>query len=81
MRGWGIAEVAQWAASLNGLTSDHADVLFDNEVTGADLLDSVTKDDLLRVGMPLGPTGRIMAALAAIKIADVVAPTSGDFCS
>ena len=76
MRGWGIADVARWTASLTGLTSAHADILLKNEVTGADLLDGVSIEGLHAVGMLLGPAVRIMAALAAIKIA--AAPASGD---
>ena len=68
IRGWDFSQVAQWASKIDGITSTHVDILFNNEITGADLLDSVTKDDLFKVGMPLGPAGRIMSAVAVIKL-------------
>ena len=76
-----VAEVAKWALTIRDIVSYHANFLVKNEVTGADLLDRVTEEKLERCGMPGGPAGRIMAAVAAIKIAEVVAPASGDFCS
>ena len=76
MRGWGIAEVAKWALTIRGITFDHADILFKNEVTGEDLLDHVTEEKLKRLGMPGGPAWRISSALAAINPVEAAMPSS-----
>jgi hypothetical protein len=76
MRGRGIAEVAEWALTICGITSTHTDILVNNEITGEDLLDRVTEEKLERWGMPGGPAGRIMSALAAVKLAEAAVPAS-----
>lgn len=76
MRGWGIAEVVRWALTIRNISSDHANILGKNEITGEDLLDRVTEEKLVSVGMPLGPAGRILSALAAVKTAEATGPSS-----
>jgi hypothetical protein len=36
IRSWGVAEVAQWALTVRSITSDHANVLFKNEIRPRD---------------------------------------------
>ena len=67
MRCWGVADVAKWALTIRGIDADDAAILVKNKITGGDLLDRVTEEKLVSVGMPLGPAGRIMSALAAIN--------------
>ena len=76
MRSWGVAQVAKWALSIDGVTPVHTDILFQNEITGADMLDRVTEKKLERWGLPGGPAGRIMSALASINSAEAVAPVT-----
>ena len=74
---WGAEDVKQWAMTVKGITEMHANILVAQEIDGAALLDVVTKDDLLKVGVPLGPAGKLMNAVAAIKKAGGTAPTDG----
>lgn len=67
IRCWSVNKVAMWALTIDGITSSHTDILLKNEVTGADMLDSVTTEGLERWGMPGGPAGRIMSVLAASR--------------
>ena len=76
MRGWGVSEVANWAKTIHDITPQHADILVENEIKGADLLDRVTQADLERWGMAGGPAGRIMSALAADKPVEAAVPAS-----
>ena len=77
VRSWGTEGVKQWAMKVDGTTEVHANILVAQEIDGAALLDVVTKDDLLKVGVPLGPAGKLMNAVAAIKKAGGTAPTDG----
>jgi len=76
VRSWGVSEVAEWALAIRSISSIHVNILIKNEITGEDLLDRVTKADLLAVGMALGPAGRIMSALAAINTAEAAVSSS-----
>ena len=76
IRSWSVADVAKWVVKIHSITSAHADILFKNEITGEDLLDHVTEEKLERWGMPGGPAGRIMSALAAVKSAESAVPAS-----
>ena len=76
MRGWSIKEVATWASANCGIDADDAAILVNNKIKGADLLERVTTADLLAVKMPLGPAGRIMSVLAAIKSVEAAVPSS-----
>ena len=76
VRSWGVSEVAKWALAIRSIDADDAAILVTNKITGEDLLDRVTKADLLAVGMPLGPAGRIMTVLAAINPVEVAVPAS-----
>lgn len=76
MRGWGVAEVVQWALTIDRLDADDAAILAKNKITGVDLLDRVTAAALERWDMPGGPAGRIMGALAAVKTAEAAVPGS-----
>ena len=76
IRSWGAAEVAKWALTIRSIDYADAAILAKNKITGEDLLDRVTKADLVAVGMPLGPAGRIMSALAAAQSVEApVVPT------
>lgn len=59
--------------TIDGVTPVHTDILFQNEITGADMLDRVTGEMLERWGLPGGPAGRIMSS---INSADAVVPVS-----
>ena len=76
VRSWGVSEVAKWALAIRSIDADDAAILVTNKITGEDLLDRVTKADLLAVGMALGPAGRIMSALAAINTAEAAVSSS-----
>jgi len=76
MRSWGVTQVSKWALTIDGVTPIHTDILFHNEITGADMLDRVTGEMLERWGLPGGPAGRIMSALASINSADAVVPVN-----
>lgn len=56
----------QWSISI-GIDADDAAILVKNKITGADLLDIVTEEKLKELGMPLGPSWRLLSAVAAIK--------------
>ena len=75
MRGWSSTDVQKWALTISILPV-HANILLDNFITGEDLLEHVTTADLLAVKMPLGPAGRIMSVLAAIKSVEAAVPSS-----
>ena len=75
VRGWRKENVMIWATVL-GLDDDDAAKLVDQKIDGAALLE-VTQADLLAVGMLLGPAGKIVRAVAAIKNAGGTAPTGG----
>ena len=75
VRSWGTEGVKQWAMKVDGTTEVHANILVAQEIDGAALLDVVTKDDLLKVGVPLGPAGKLLNAVAAIKEAGGTVPT------
>ena len=77
VRGWRKEDVASWALKL-GLDDDDVATLVDQKIDGKRLLDVVTEEKLRAVGMPLGPAGDVMNAVAAIKRAagDTV-PTDG----
>ena len=77
VRSWVAPRVKQWAMTVDGITEVHANTLVAQEIDGAALLDVVTKDDLLKVGVPLGPAGKLMNAVAAIKKAGGTVPTDG----
>jgi len=47
MRGRGVAEVALWALTIDGIDADDAAILVQNKITGAVLLDRVTEDKLV----------------------------------
>jgi hypothetical protein len=76
MRGWGVNELALWALAIDGIIADDENILVKNRITGADLLDRVTEEKLERWGMPGGPAGRIMSAVAAFKSVKVAVPAS-----
>ena len=78
VRGWLDVDVKQWAWKDVGIKEGHADILVKQEIDGKRLLDVVTEEKLWAVGMPLGPAGDVMNAVAAIKRAagDTV-PTDG----
>lgn len=80
IRSWGAAEVAKWALTIRSIDDADAAILEKNKITGEDLLDRVTKADLVAVGMSLGPAGRRMSALAAVKPveAPVVPASTGE---
>ena len=64
MKTWGIAEVAAYAKSV-GLDDDDVKILSANKINGTRLL-NLTKDDLVRVGMLLGPASDLAAAIATL---------------
>jgi hypothetical protein len=74
IRSWGVAEVAKWASTIRSIDAGDAAILVKNKITGEDLLDRVTEEKLERWGMPGGPAGRIMSALAAVKPAEAAVP-------
>jgi hypothetical protein len=77
IRGWDVAEVAKWALTIRSVDTGDAAILFNNKITGEDLLDHVTEEKLERWGMPGGPAGRIMSALAAaVNPAETAVPAS-----
>lgn len=76
MRSLGVAEVAKWAFTTCRITHANAEILVKNEITGEDLLDRVTEKKLVFAGMPLGPAGRVMSAVAAVKTVEVAMPSS-----
>ena len=66
-----------WAVTTVGLDDDDADILAKQKIDGAALLDVVTEEKLRADGMPRGPAGKLMNAVAAIKKAGGMAPTDG----
>ena len=66
MKGWDTAHVVNFAQSEVGLDSDDADILKKNKITGACLL-SLTKEDIRRVGMPLGPATMLATTIANVR--------------
>jgi hypothetical protein len=74
---WGAPRVKQWAMTVKGITEVFANILVAQEIDGAALLDVVTEDKLRADGMPRGPAGKLMNAVAAIKKAGGTAPTDG----
>lgn len=62
----GIDDVRRWSLTA-GIDADDAAILVKNKITGAELLDVVTEEKLAQMGMPLGPSWRLMSAVAAIK--------------
>ena len=77
MCSWGAPRVKQWAMTVKGITEAHANILVAQEIDGAALLDVVTEEKLFKVGVLLGPAGKLMNAVAAIKEAGGTAPTGG----
>ena len=49
-----------------GLRNDLADVLRKQEIEGSSLL-TLTKEELMKVGLPLGPAASLTMAIAALK--------------
>ena len=74
---WGAEGVKQWAKTV-GLDDDDAGILAKQKIDGAALLDVVTEEKLIKMyGMPGGPAGKLMNAVADIKEAGGTAPTDG----
>ena len=75
---WGAPRVKQWAMTVKGITEVFANILVAQEIDGAALLDVVTEEKLIKMyGMPGGPAGKLMNAVAAIKEAGGMAPMDG----
>jgi len=78
VRGWSIAAVRQWAVETVRMKPQHADVLHEQEIDGEALLDVISEEKLMKVGIPLGPAGKIMLAVNAIRgYAPIEAAASG----
>ena len=76
MCSWGAPRVKQWAMTVKGITEAHANILVAQEIDGAALLDVVTEEKLIKMyGMPGGPAGKLMNAVAAIKKVGGTVPT------
>ena len=77
IRSWGVKEVSKWAMLIDGIDAEDAAILVKNKIKGADLLERVTEEKLvLLCKMAVGPAGRIMSALAAIKSVEAAVPAS-----
>ena len=76
LRSWDAEGVKQWAMTV-GLDDDDAGILAKQKIDGAALLDVVTEEKLLKVGVPLGPAGKLMNTVAKIKKAGDSASTDG----
>ena len=76
LRALTIASVREWAEKTVGLDAEDADILVKQKIDGDQLL-KVTEEKLMKIGVPLGPAGKLVDAVAA-----VVSPTpSGEFSS
>ena len=65
VKGWDTARVEEFALEVK-LSAKAVDVLKENEINGESLL-SLTKDDLLRAGLMMGPATILAAAIAKIR--------------
>ena len=76
MRSWDVEGVKLWAMAVDGIAVVYADILVAQEIDGAALLDVVTEEKLIKMyGMPGGPAGKLMNAVAAIKKVGGTVPT------
>ena len=62
---WDVSRVADYAKSDAGLDDDDAAILRANKVNGKSLL-NLTKDDLLRAGLMMGPATILAATIAKL---------------
>ena len=65
VKAWNTAHVVEFAMKL-GLGAAATEVLKKNEINGDDLL-TLTKEDLVRASMPLGPAARFAASIADLR--------------
>jgi hypothetical protein len=63
--------VAAWAAASVGVASRHVRVLLEQEIDGAALL-SLTKGELLSIGLPHGPASAVARAVDAARAVELV---------
>ena len=68
---WTIAHVLEWARKI--VAEKHALKLKEQEVDGSALL-LLTKEDLMKAGIPLGPAANLAAAIENLR-----APTGTPF--
>jgi hypothetical protein len=61
-----VADVKAWAAEIKGLLAEDVQKLVEQRVDGEQLL-TMTKDELGKAGIPLGPAGKIMDAIERVK--------------
>ena len=66
VRAMTVADVREWAEKTVGLLPQHAEILNTQFIDGEQLL-KVTEEKLMKIGMPLGPAGKLVDAVAAIS--------------
>jgi hypothetical protein len=72
VQAWSVEQVRDWAQAVVG--HKHASVLEKQEISGDQLL-KVTKEELERCGIPMGPAGKLMDAIKLLsQSAGVCAP-------
>ena len=72
LRRLSVGEVRQWLITTVGLKSIHANKVAQQEINGAQLL-KVTKNELLRISVPMGPAGMIVDAVSSLAAASASA--------
>lgn len=65
LKGWGVSRVVEYAEKELELGAKAASVLREQEIIGKSLL-NLSKEDLLRANMPLGPATILAAAIAKL---------------
>ncbi len=74
LRSKDVAGVREWLVDTVCIDTEDADILVKHKMDGEQLL-KVTKEELVKLcGMPMGPAGKIVDAIAALRCAAVVSP-------
>ena len=63
---WTIADVIEWAKAQRDVIEEDWKKLQENRVNGSALI-ILTKDDLLKIGIPLGPAANLAAAIEKLR--------------